>query len=223
MDTNQRGYEEEVEVEVEAVWDEDEDEDEEVEAEELDPRTLGVPGLKTLMPGDRVEVLWRHGASSLPMLALIRITAAPKLQPHRRRCRLGEGASDRVRARDAGRPARHHLSPRIRRRRKGKPPRRNCTPAPLLDIPQRGSRARICTTSRTPSQQAEDLRMLRVRRVGEEMPVEDVEDVEAACTWVQCDRCRKWRRLDSNDELPDEWWCELNGDVRDDTRTKAQE
>merc|ERR1740130_1175965 len=55
------------------------------QAEELDPRTLGVPGLKTLMPGDRVEVLWRHGASSLPMLAL---PAAPPLQPHRRRCRL---------------------------------------------------------------------------------------------------------------------------------------
>ena len=45
------------------MWDEDEDENEEVEAEELDPRTLGVPGLKTLIPGDRVEVLWRHGAS----------------------------------------------------------------------------------------------------------------------------------------------------------------
>ena len=88
MDTNQHGYEEEVEVEVEAVWDEDEDEDEEVEAEELDPRTLGVPGLKTLMPGDRVEVLWRHGASSLPMLAL---TAAPNLQPHRAGAQVGRG------------------------------------------------------------------------------------------------------------------------------------
>ena len=39
------------------------EEEEEVEAEELDPRTLGVPGLKTLILGDRVEVLWRHGAS----------------------------------------------------------------------------------------------------------------------------------------------------------------
>ena len=44
------------------------------EAKEIDPLTLGVPGLKTLIPGDRVEVLWRHGAASLPMLALI---AAP--------------------------------------------------------------------------------------------------------------------------------------------------
>ena len=49
-----------IEVEVEAVW--------EVEVaassqtEELDPRTLGVPGLKTLMPGHCVEVLWAHGA-----------------------------------------------------------------------------------------------------------------------------------------------------------------
>ena len=35
-----------------------------------------------------------------------------------------------------------------------------------------------------------------------------------ACTWVQCDRCEKWRRVHGNDELPDEWWCELNDDVR---------
>ena len=32
------------------------------QTEELDPRTLGVPGLKTLMPGHCVEVLWAHGA-----------------------------------------------------------------------------------------------------------------------------------------------------------------
>lgn len=30
--------------------------------EEIDPRTLGVPGLKTVISGDRVEILWRHGA-----------------------------------------------------------------------------------------------------------------------------------------------------------------
>ena len=45
------------------VWEVVQEEEEEVEAEELDPRTLGVPGLKTLILGDRVEVLWRHGAS----------------------------------------------------------------------------------------------------------------------------------------------------------------
>ena len=79
------------EVQVEAVWEllEEEEEEEVVEAKELlDPRTLGVPGLKTLMPGDRVEVLWRHGASSLPMLAL---TAAPNLQPHRAGEQAGRG------------------------------------------------------------------------------------------------------------------------------------
>ena len=50
-------------VEVEAVWDEDDEE------EELDPRTLGVPGLKTLVTGDRVEVLWANGAFS-PLVLL---------------------------------------------------------------------------------------------------------------------------------------------------------
>ena len=37
------------------------------QTEELDPRTLGVPGLRTLVPGDRVEVLWEHGAFFLPL------------------------------------------------------------------------------------------------------------------------------------------------------------
>ena len=75
------------EVEVEAVWEVVEEEEEEVaEAEEIDPLTLGVPGLKTLIPGDRVEVLWRHGAASLPMLAL---TAAPIDSRHTARGRAG--------------------------------------------------------------------------------------------------------------------------------------
>ena len=54
------GNEEVPEVEVEAVWEEEE------EDAELDPDTLGVPGLKTLVPGDRVEVLLAHGAPSSP-------------------------------------------------------------------------------------------------------------------------------------------------------------
>ena len=32
---------------------------------QLDPSILGVPGLKTLVPGDRVEVLWTHGVPCL--------------------------------------------------------------------------------------------------------------------------------------------------------------
>ena len=57
MDVDE-GNEEVLEVEVEAVWEDEE--------EELDPRTLGVPGLRTLVPGDHVEVLWANGAFSPP-------------------------------------------------------------------------------------------------------------------------------------------------------------
>ena len=60
MDVDE-GNEEVLEVEVEAVWEAEEEEEEE---EELDPRTLGLPGLKTLVPGDRVEILWANGAFS---------------------------------------------------------------------------------------------------------------------------------------------------------------
>ena len=100
MDVDE-GNEEVLEVEVEAVWDAEEEEE-----EELDPRTLGVPGLKTLVPGDHVEVLWDNGAFYLPFPAPQHAAQAPELQRARR---LGEGASQGVRARDAGRPARHHL------------------------------------------------------------------------------------------------------------------
>ena len=89
------------------------------EAKEIDPLTLGVPGLKTLIPGDRVEVLWRHGAASLPMLALIAAPIESRHTPRARARRLGEGASEGVLARDAGRPARHYLPHHVRRRRGG--------------------------------------------------------------------------------------------------------
>ena len=35
----------------------------------------------------------------------------------------------------------------------------------------------------------------------------------AAAEWVQCDRCRKWRKLPLNinsSTLPDQWFCEMN-------------
>ena len=49
------------------------------QAEEIDPRTLGVPGLKTLSTGDPVEILWRHGAP-LSRTARLRPPAAPRIR-----------------------------------------------------------------------------------------------------------------------------------------------
>ena len=111
MDVDE-GNEEVLEVEVEAVWEDDDE-------EELDPRTLGVPGLRTLVPGDHVEILWDNGAFFLPLPCSptpptrtrdlrLRTWAAPRAR------RMGEGASQGVRARDAGGPARHHLPHHVR-------------------------------------------------------------------------------------------------------------
>ena len=49
----------------------------------------------------------------------------------------------------------------------------------------------------------------------EELVVQE-EMQEAACTWVMCDRCEKWRRLRgvSSAQLPEQWRCEMNDDVR---------
>ena len=33
-------------------------------------------------------------------------------------------------------------------------------------------------------------------------------------TWVQCDACDKWRKIECRkDEVPDEWYCHMNPDT----------
>ena len=54
------------------------------QTEEIDPRILGVPGLKTLSTGDHVEILWRHGAP-LSRTARLRPHAAPHIRDTPRR------------------------------------------------------------------------------------------------------------------------------------------
>ena len=60
--------EEKVGKEAEAETEEEAEEEEEEavtvgeEVEELDSSTLGVPGLRTLSTGDRVDILWSNGA-----------------------------------------------------------------------------------------------------------------------------------------------------------------
>ncbi|KAF4655755.1 hypothetical protein FOL47_009289 [Perkinsus chesapeaki] len=33
-------------------------------------------------------------------------------------------------------------------------------------------------------------------------------------TWVQCDKCRKWRRISGTEHLPQRWYCSLNPNQR---------
>ena len=43
-------------------------------------------------------------------------------------------------------------------------------------------------------------------------------------TWVECDKCKKWRRNpNSGGDVPGRWWCELNDDPRYDSCDKPQE
>ena len=49
---------------------------------------------------------------------------------------------------------------------------------------------------------------------------DDEDPAAQQCTWAQCDRCQRWRRLQVREEdLPEQWWCELNEDVRGGART----
>ena len=98
MDVDQ-GNEEVLEVEVEAVWEAEDDDDE--EEEELNPHTLGVPGLKTLVPGDHVEVLWANGACS-PLFLPPTPQAPRELQRALQAGKGGESRSACSRCRQAG-------------------------------------------------------------------------------------------------------------------------
>lgn len=43
----------------------------------------------------------------------------------------------------------------------------------------------------------------------------ELEDMQELITWVQCEKCEKWRVLlqPTEDELPEKWYCEMNDDV----------
>eukprot|EP00966_Prymnesium_polylepis_P293093 6769527-Prymnesium_polylepis.1 len=45
----------------------------------------------------------------------------------------------------------------------------------------------------------------------------------AATSWVCCDRCGKWRIVAATDVLPDQWYCELNGDTRHNSCDKPEQ
>jgi hypothetical protein len=98
------------------------------QAEEIDPHTLGVPGLRTLSTGDRVEILWRHGAPLSRTAPEPTRSTAHQRHPTARR--LGEGPSPGVRARDAESHAGHYLPYHVRRRRGGPPPAAPPRPRP---------------------------------------------------------------------------------------------
>ena len=45
---------------------------------------------------------------------------------------------------------------------------------------------------------------------------ENGENGDGLSTWVMCDTCGKWRRLQVStvEGLPEQWRCEMNSDVR---------
>ena len=62
----------------------------------------------------------------------------------------------------------------------------------------------------------------------EEEEEEGEDDEPVACNWAQCDRCEKWRRLpDSSeyeaDNLPEQWFCEMNPNAQRNTCDKPEE
>ena len=134
------------------------------QTEEIDPRILGVPGLKTLSTGDHVEILWRHGAP-LSRTARLRPHAAPHIRDTPRRA-----GWERGRVREC-----------VLEMRKGTPviiyhityddgeevPAGSHT---LLTACAQSSHPNSCATAHARTQVAEDLRTLPARRVCEVAP-----------------------------------------------------
>jgi CW-type Zinc Finger len=54
----------------------------------------------------------------------------------------------------------------------------------------------------------------------------EISDLQTTNTWVQCDHCEKWRMMlggVEEEELPEEWFCEMNANDPDNNNCDAEE
>jgi len=56
------------------------------------------------------------------------------------------------------------------------------------------------------------LRVIDKKSISRLFSKKELADLQDIYTWAQCDKCEKWRMLfnQSEDSLPDEWFCEMN-------------
>lgn len=57
------------------------------------------------------------------------------------------------------------------------------------------------------------LRLIDSKAIEKSFSAKELADFQQFDTWVQCDKCEKWRMLTgSAEDLPEQWFCELNTD-----------
>ena len=70
---------------------------------------------------------------------------------------------------------------------------------------------------RTVSKTGLALRVIDRKNVERFFTAKEMADLQDHLNWVQCDRCGKWRVLfnaDPEEELPENWYCEMNTDAQ---------
>jgi hypothetical protein len=67
--------------------------------------------------------------------------------------------------------------------------------------------------SRSVNKTGVSLRVIDNKSIARNFTERELQDLEETDTWVQCDRCEKWRMLPPDidqEDLPKEWYCEMN-------------
>ena len=70
------------------------------------------------------------------------------------------------------------------------------------------------------------LRVIDSKSIGRSFTARELQNMMQHLTWVQCDKCSKWRVLlgeESEDDLPEKWFCEMNSADKCNNTCKAEE
>lgn len=74
----------------------------------------------------------------------------------------------------------------------------------------------VCIDGRSVNKTGISLRVIDSKSINRCFSQKELADLQKSLLWAQCDRCGKWRMLlgESQDDLPDVWFCEMNSDTR---------
>ena len=70
------------------------------------------------------------------------------------------------------------------------------------------------------------LRVIDKRSINRNFTKQELQNMMQHLTWVQCDKCSKWRVLlgeESEEDLPAQWYCELNSADKCNNTCQAEE
>jgi hypothetical protein len=78
--------------------------------------------------------------------------------------------------------------------------------------------------ARSVTKQGVSQRVIDRKSISRCFTAKELQDMQELITWVQCERCEKWRVLitQTEEDLPDKWYCEMNDDVENNSCEHAE-